>query len=57
MVESINHLWLELVSENTDREEYPNPVLVKNLPRVGVINWLVKEEITADTERASQVID
>lgn len=40
-----------------DPADYTNILQVHEIPKRGVINWLVEEEITADGDKAQIVID
>ena len=53
--ESIKRIWTDLVLEHSDRNFDLNQV--QELPMIAILDWLVKEQVSQNRDRASGVID
>lgn len=52
LTESINSLWHQLVSKSIDKNLYPDVKLVSEIPFKTVLEFIVKEGIALDKEKA-----
>jgi hypothetical protein len=57
LTESINQIWLSLVNSSIDKNLYPDIRLVSEIPLKAVLEFLVKEGIALDKEKAREMIE
>ena len=54
--ESIKTIWVELARENTNRRIYPDPEKVTELALTVVLDFLVREAVALDRDKAREII-
>lgn len=57
LTESINQVWLSLVHSSVDVNLYPDIRLVSEIPLKTVLEFLVKEGVALDKEKAREMIE